>query len=70
MAIQHNFKIGEKVTLKKGCKTKDGLMYLSDFDRLIGKEMTVKGFSINGSVIFKENLYYFHQDWLEKLEKK
>ena len=65
MPKKSKFKAGDKVTLKKGCSSKNALTYLSVFDEFAGKELTINK-CINGTFVgFDETNYIFYEDWLE-----
>ena len=66
---KHKFKRGDKVVLKSGYKKPDGLIYLDDFDRFIGKPLTIRGYTDTGYVHFSDSPYYFQEDWLEPYEE-
>lgn len=59
------FKVGDEVTLKSGSKKSDGLLYLTDFDRFIGKPLTIRGYTDTGNVYFSDSIHCFEEDWLE-----
>jgi hypothetical protein len=62
---KHKFKKGDKVVLKSGYKKSDGLIYLDVFDLLIGKPLTIRGYTDTGYVHFSDCPYCFQEDWLE-----
>ena len=62
------FKVGDKVTLKSGSKKSNGLVYLTDFDRFIGKPLTIRGYTDTGCVHFSDCPYIFEEEWLEPYE--
>lgn len=59
------FKVGDEVTLKSGSKESNGLIYLTDFDRFIGKPLTIRGYTDTGYVYFPDSIHCFEEDWLE-----
>jgi uncharacterized protein YodC (DUF2158 family) len=66
---KHKFKKGDKVILKSGYKKLDSLIYLDVFDLLIGKPLTIKGYTEAGNVYFSDCEYIFAEDWLEPYEE-
>ena len=62
---KRKFKVGDRVVLKSGYKKTDGLNYFTDFDRFIGKPLTIRGYTGTGYVHFSDCPYYFQEDWLE-----
>lgn len=66
---KRKFKVGDKVVLKSGYKKSDGLIYLDVFDLLIGKPLTIKGYTDVGNVCFSDCPYIFDEDWLEPYEE-
>lgn len=63
------FKVGDEVTLKSGSKESNGLIYLTDFDRFIGKPLTIRGYTDTGYVYFSDSIHCFEEDWLEPYEE-
>ena len=65
------FKAGDKVKIKDGISSKThkevGPGFVDTMDEFIGKELTVKGYSNDGYVLFNEDYigYHFAEDWLE-----
>ena len=66
---KRKFNVGDKVVLKSGYKKSDGLIYLDVFDLLIGKPLTIKGYTDTGYVCFSDCPYIFDEDWLEPYEE-
>jgi len=62
---KRRFNVGDKVVLKSGYKKQDSLTYLTCFDLLIGKPLTIKGYTDIGNVCFSDCPYIFDEDWLE-----
>ena len=65
------FKKGDKVRIKHGVSSKThrdiSPGFIVQMDDLIGKELTVDRYA-NGMVYVEES-YYFHEDWLEPYEE-
>ena len=66
---KRKFKVGDRVVLKSGYKKTDGLNYFTDFDRFIGKPLTIRGYTDTGYVYFSDCEYIFEEDWLEPGEE-
>ena len=68
---KRKFKAGDKVKIKDGISSEThsgvGPSFVDTMDKFIGKELTVKGYSNNGWVVFYEDdrKYGFSDDWLE-----
>lgn len=68
------FKAGDKVRIKDGVSSKTshnvGPGFMSGMDNLIGKTMTVSGYTHeSGYIICNKYSWNFHEDWLEPYEE-